>query len=76
MFEACVSHAVPGLEPRIRRQTAAALQVLYSASSWDLLRSFWSMDGTQAADVIELAIRSLLDGLRSRVADQPASKGE
>jgi AcrR family transcriptional regulator len=76
MFETCVNQAVPDLEPRIRRQAAAALQVLYSATAWDLLRSFWGMDGSQAADVIELAIRSLLDGLRTRVTDQHTAKEE
>jgi hypothetical protein len=46
------------------RTRAAVLQVLYSAASWDLLRSFWDMDATEAADAIELGIRSLLSGLR------------
>jgi hypothetical protein len=47
----------------VRERAAAALQVLYSAPSWDLLRTFWHMDASQAADTIELAIRSLLAGL-------------
>ena len=64
MFQACVDSAVPGAPPQVRDHAAAALQVLYSAASWDLLRSFLDMDDTEAADAIELAIRSLLSGLR------------
>jgi hypothetical protein len=64
MFEACIDSAVPGVPPPMREHAAAVLQVLYSAASWDLLRSFWDMDATEAADAIELGIRSLLSGLR------------
>lgn len=67
MFEACVDSAVPGVPPPVRERAAAVLQVLYSAASWDLLRSFWDMDATEAADVIDLGIRSLLSGLRLHV---------
>jgi AcrR family transcriptional regulator len=67
MFEACIDSAVPGASPQVRDRAAAALQVLYSAASWDLLRSFWGMDATEAADVIDLGIRSLLSGLRLHV---------
>jgi AcrR family transcriptional regulator len=71
MFQACVDSAVPGAPPQDRDRAAAVLQVLYSAASWDLLRSFWDMDATEAADAIELGIRSLLSGLRQHVR-QPA----
>jgi len=64
MFEACIDSAVPGAPPPVRDRAAAVLQVLYSAASWDLLRSFWDIDATEAADVIELGIRSFLSGLR------------
>lgn len=67
MFEACVDSAVPGAPPQVRDRAAAVLQVLYSAASWDLLRNFWDMDATEAADAIELGIRSLLTGLRLHV---------
>jgi AcrR family transcriptional regulator len=66
MFEACVDSAVPGLPPPVRDHAAAVLQVLYSAASWDLLRSLRDMDADQAADAIELGIRSFLSGLRLR----------
>jgi AcrR family transcriptional regulator len=65
MFDACVEDAVPEAPPQIRTCAAAAVQVLYSAAAWDFLRTFWGMDATQAADVIELAIRSLLAGMRA-----------
>ena len=67
MFQACVDSAAPGAPPQVRDHAAAALQVLYSAASWDLLRSFLDMDDTEASDAIELAIRSLLSGLRLQV---------
>jgi AcrR family transcriptional regulator len=72
MFEACIAAAVPEAPPRIRTPAAAALQVLYSASAWETLRSFWGMDAAQAADVVELAIRAMLAGLRlgTRVQDE------
>ena len=63
MFAACVDAAVPEAPADVRERATAALQVLYSAPSWDLLRTFWHMDASQAADTIELAIRSLLAGL-------------
>jgi AcrR family transcriptional regulator len=76
MFEACVDQASPGLDPQTRRRAAAALQVLYSATAWDQLRSFWGMTGSEAADVIEMAIRSLFVGLRygGRTKDQLHAK--
>ncbi len=73
MFEACVDSAVPSAPPQVRERAAAVLQVLYSAASWDLLRSFWDMDATEAADAIELGIRSLLSGLRLNVSRQTTS---
>jgi AcrR family transcriptional regulator len=74
MFRACVDSAAPRAPAEVRERAAAALQVLYSAPSWDLLRTFWNMDAGQAADTIELAIRSLLDGLRSASQPPPGSR--
>jgi AcrR family transcriptional regulator len=73
MFEACVEDAVPEVPPLIRTRAAAVLQVLYSASSWEFLRSFWGMDAAQAADAVELAVRALLTGLRSGTWQQERS---
>jgi AcrR family transcriptional regulator len=76
MFRACVDSAVPGVPPQVRDHAAAVLQVLYSAASWDLLRSFWDMDAAEAAEAIELGIHSFLSGLRSSArraaSDRPA----
>jgi len=72
MFQACVDSAVPGAPPEVRDRAAAVLQVLYSAASWDLLRSFWDMDAGDAADTIALGIRCLLSGLAGE-AGPPAS---
>lgn len=74
MFERCVETAAPGLPGDVRSHAAAALQVLYSAASWDLLRTFWGLDGTRAADVIELAIRSLVAGLMVEAGAQTSER--
>jgi AcrR family transcriptional regulator len=73
MFQACVESAVPGAPPEVRDRAAAALQVLYSAVSWDLLRSFWDMDAAEAADTIGLGIRCLLSGLALEVGPPATS---
>jgi len=69
MFEACVAMAVPGASAEERVAAAAALQVLYSATAWDQLRSFWGMDAERSSAVIELAIRSLLRGLETHLSE-------
>lgn len=74
MFQACADSALAGAPPDTRLAVAAALQVLYSAPSWELLRSFWGMDATQAADVIELAIRSLLAGMQVGVSGEMSER--
>ena len=72
MFQACIDSAVPGMPPPVRDRAAAVLQVLYSAMSWDLLRSFWDMDSAEAAEAIELGIRCFISGLPSQVSRQAA----
>ena len=73
MFQACVDSVAPGAAPEVRDRAAAALQVLYSAASWDLLRSFWDMDAAEAADTIGLGIRCLLSGLTLEADPQATS---
>jgi AcrR family transcriptional regulator len=75
MFESCAEAAAPGLPAEARLRAAAALQVLYSAVSWDLLRHFWDMDAAQASAVVEQAIRAMLIGLRELSGDVPAPGG-
>jgi hypothetical protein len=70
MFEACVESAVHGAPPQVRRLAAAVLQVLYSAASWELLRSLCGMGAAEAADAIELGIHGFLTGLRLHVHHQ------
>jgi AcrR family transcriptional regulator len=72
MFESCVDRTVPDAPSQVRERAAAVLQVLYSAASWDLLKSFWDMDGAEAAGVIELGIHSFLSGLRQHVRTHAA----
>lgn len=67
MFERCVDAAAPGLPAEVRSRAASALQVLYSAPAWDLLRSLCELDGAEAAEVVALGIRALLAGLPTTV---------
>jgi len=66
MMLRCVDAAVPGLEARTLHRAAAAAQVLYSAPSWQMLRTFWGMDAVEASAVIEQALSALAEGLRRR----------
>jgi AcrR family transcriptional regulator len=75
MFEACADNAVSGAPPQVRDRAAAVLQVLYSAASWEFLRNFWDMDATEAAEAIDLGIRSFLTGLRLHIGRETARHG-
>jgi AcrR family transcriptional regulator len=66
MMLRCVDATVPGLEARALRRAAAAAQVLYSAPSWQMLRTFWGMDAVEASAVVEQALSALAAGLRCR----------
>ncbi|HEV2700756.1 MAG TPA: TetR family transcriptional regulator [Steroidobacteraceae bacterium] len=66
MMLRCVDAAVPGLEARTLRRAAAAAQVLYSAPSWQMLRTFWGMDAVEASAVVEQALSALAEGLGRR----------
>jgi AcrR family transcriptional regulator len=61
-----IDDAVPGLDPRARRQVAAVTQLLYSASAWEVLRDYWDMDGAEAAEAVQLAMSAMFAGLRRR----------
>ena len=73
MFEACAASAVPTAPPTIRSDVAAALQVLYSAPAWELLRTFWGMDAARSSAVVAFAIQSLLAGVRARYEEGDAT---
>jgi AcrR family transcriptional regulator len=66
MMLRCVNAAVPGLDARTSHRAAAAAQVLYSAPSWQMLRTFWGMDAVEASAVVEQALSALAEGLRRR----------
>ena len=70
MFEAVVDASVPGLNSDRRRMAAAALQVLYSATAWELLSDFYDMSGEEAAEVIEWAVRAVLTGIRVATSNE------
>jgi AcrR family transcriptional regulator len=85
MFERCARSAVPGASDEICTRLAAILQLLYSATAWEQLRSFWGTDADAAADIVAAGIRLLLAGARenaprsrtrSRSARTPAAGGK
>lgn len=68
---ALVRHEVPGLDRRSTRRVAAVVQLLTAAATWQSLRDYWDMDGSEASDTAALAIDLILDGARNRVANRP-----
>ncbi len=67
-FTGVVKHEAPGLGRHAERRVAAALQLLTAAATWQALRDYWDMDGTEAAEAAALAIEFLLEGARARTA--------
>jgi AcrR family transcriptional regulator len=59
--EELVEGARADLRPEQRRQLAAVVQVLGTASVWQALRDFWGWDGATAADAVALALGLLLE---------------
>jgi AcrR family transcriptional regulator len=59
-------HEAPGLDAVSTRRVAAVLQLLTSAATWQALREYWDMDGTEAAETSALAAELLLRGARLR----------
>ena len=63
---ALVRREVPGLRRAEQRRTAAAIQILTTASTWQALRDHWEMDGAEAGETAAHAIALLLEGARAR----------
>jgi AcrR family transcriptional regulator len=66
MFERCARAGVPGASDETCARLAAMLQLLYSATAWEQLRSFWGTDADTSADIVQDAIRLLLAGAREQ----------
>ena len=63
---ALVRKEAPGLDRSSERRTAAVLQLLSAASTWQSLRDYWDMDGAEAAEAAALAVQLLLEGARAK----------
>jgi len=74
MYQACVDDALPGAPPEVRLRAAAALQVLSSAAAWEVLRVYGELDADAAAEVVELGINSVIEGLRVQYHDRSATQ--
>jgi AcrR family transcriptional regulator len=61
-----VEREAPGLDETSARRVAAIVQVLTSAATWQTLRDYWDMDGTEAGEAAALAVELLFDGARAR----------
>jgi AcrR family transcriptional regulator len=66
---AIVRHEAPGLDRATTRRVAATVQLLTAAATWQTLRDYWDMDGTEAAETAALAIELVLGAARARGAD-------
>lgn len=72
---AIVDNDAPGLDDPTRRRTAAVVQLLTSAATWQTLRDYWDMDGTEAADTAAVALAMLLDGARHEATKTQLREG-
>lgn len=63
---ALAKREAPGLTATETRRLAAVLQLFTQAATWQALRDYWDMDGTEAAETSALAIQLLLAGARDR----------
>jgi AcrR family transcriptional regulator len=70
---ALVHHEAPGLDPESERRLAALLSTLTAAATWQSLRDYWDMDGTEAAETAALATRLLLEAARARRKRAPST---
>lgn len=61
---ALVKREAPDLSGRDAVRLAAVLQLLSQAATWQALRDYWDMDGTEAAEASALAITLLVRGAR------------
>jgi AcrR family transcriptional regulator len=56
----------PGLDRATTRRVAATVQLLTAASTWQVLRDYWDMDGKEAAETAALAIELVVEAARAR----------
>lgn len=70
-----VRNEAPGLDNATTRRTAAAIQTMTAAATWQTLHEYWDFDGPGAAEVSVLAIELMLEGARARVAATASAEG-
>jgi AcrR family transcriptional regulator len=61
-----VRREAPGLGRAQTRRVAATVQMLTSAATWQTLRDYWDMDGSESAETAALAIELVLEAARAR----------
>lgn len=69
-FRQLVEHEVGPLPQRECDRLGAAIQLLYSATTWATFKDYWEMDGEEAALAATEAIVALLDSARRRSGNQ------
>jgi len=62
-----------GLPPKSKRRACAVVQLLFSPRAWDSLEENWDMDGREAAEACDWAIRTLLSALEGESAGKAKS---
>ena len=63
-FKALVLHEAGELPEDELHRVAAAIQLLYSATTWATFKDYWNMDGATAAHAAIASIRALLNEAR------------
>lgn len=65
-LRAAIDREVPGMDPRRRHASAAMIHWIFSAASWDALRTVWELSEEEAKDIVEWALRTLIDDIRKQ----------
>jgi AcrR family transcriptional regulator len=65
-FRDLVEHEVGPLPRRERDRLGAAIQLLYSATTWATFKDYWDMDGEEAGRAATDAIGALLESARRK----------
>jgi AcrR family transcriptional regulator len=62
--EQAIEQLTPDLAPEERRRALAVIYLLISAPAWQAMRDQWGLDGAEAGQAAEWAVRVLVDELR------------
>lgn len=73
-IKAAIADAVVGLPPRQARWIAAVMHVLLSSATWQTMKDYWGLSGTEAGKASAMAMELLLNAVRANVPPISAYK--